>query len=159
MLLNQLDQAAVVLSTTIDKIEQGGCCIIAAIIGRQIKPVVDDIRILVLSTTNVTLEYARDAAEYSDNVLHLQEYGGLWITHMVLEFEVDGVTTLFDTNTGVCSGLDTILEHYSWNMDVVGEISLDEAEVWADNKYAWNDNFDRDNIPMMEGIVAELVAA
>ena len=159
MLLNQLDQAAAVLSTTVENIEAGGCCVIASIVGNQIKDKVDNIRALVLSTTAVTLDHAKERADDDTNVSHLQDHGGLWISHVVIEFEVDGVTTYFDTNTGVCSGIDTILTHYDWGMDVIGEISLDEAECWADTPEAWNNKFDRDDIPMMEAIVHDLIAA
>lgn len=162
MLSYKLEQTAAALTAVVDHINVGGCCVVATIVGNIIESQVNDAKVLVLSTRNTTVESAGVNLEcdYEGNysVDELQA-NGLWVTHMLLEFELDGITTYFDTDLGVFEHYNAVYDQYGWDCDVVGEVSLQEATSWAAEPEAWNDAFDRDTIPMLEDVATALLAA
>lgn len=163
MLISQLDQTAALMSVSVDKINHGGCCVVAGIVGKQLRSHVDDMKVLILSAGSRTLKEAReitmDHLADATSALDLMDVGGLRVTHAVIEFEVDGVVTYFDVDTGVFGSIEAMYDAYNWEVDVVGEITVDEANQWGSEAAAWNTTFDRGAIPILEDIADQLLAA
>lgn len=148
-MLTKLDELSVVLGT-IDGLGDGGCGLVASIVGQKIEPYVTDLRVVILSDGDRRLDEARADAVFngaeSTDPLALIDIGRLRLTHMMLEFRVDGDWYYYDATIGLQTNIFDVYAEYDFRYDDVGQVCINEATAWANDPRVWNTEFDRSKI-------------
>lgn len=129
-------------------INNGGCCVFAALIAKQLQHYYP-VRILAFGKKPTTsIDYARSKVKKNN----CREWGrnDIDLYHIVVEFcDEDGVFYHYDT-TGVHNSLGSIREDLK---KIPGSFAIQEACELASDFRGWNTDFDRRNIPNIDKVI------
>ncbi len=145
-LIDKLNTIATEVSTKINYINHGGCCVFASLIAQHINSLLP-MKIVVFSygktkSINMARKHIHNnkLSEWNDN--------GVYFGHVMIELTVDDKTFLYDSN-GISSTRNTINGYGK----LPGELTLLEATELAEDSVGWNEDFNRDKIPLMKDII------
>lgn len=138
-------------ASEIDCLNYGGCCVYAALVGRELEKLNIPVRGVSASWrhdgSKASVETARSNVKNKDD---LEEWNsnGIYCGHVGLEFDLDGKTWHYDSS-GVKQAGDTLD-----NLPIAaGRFTIDELELLASKPKNWNHEFDRGDIPRLRGLV------
>lgn len=136
------------------EINRGGCCVYAAMIGKELRARDIEVRVIVAADgASKNLDKVRPKvcnnwrkAEWNEN--------DVWFNHVGVEFKHKGRIFHYDSN-GV-NPRGKILDGYKI---YPGRLSVDEAQLLADEPEGWNTRFNRSKIPNLKRHVRSYLAA
>ncbi len=145
--LNRLGHAA---ETSVNYLNKGGCCVFAALVGRELVNRGYVVKGVVVSfgprEGKCRLDDVRRRTGNTDLV---DWYNDLSFNHVGIEFRADGRTRRYDSN-GVVGGSDPLL-HMNAHPD---RLTVEELEAFAADPN-WNTCFDRKQIPKLKKLVKQ----
>lgn len=151
MLIDQLNALADEVDSKIEFVNNGGCCVFAALVGRELGERGYPVQGAVghaLARTREGIHIAR--TRISERNVRNWNYWGIHFGHVVIEL-YDGTNVLQFDSDGIRDKSDTI-----WELPIyAGRLTVEEMEYLAadDSPYTWNDMFDRTQIPKMKSII------
>lgn len=156
-LISQLNQLGAYAQLQIPNLNNGGCCVFAAMVARELRdmgvkvggvPIAD---IMWGDPTWGNVDEAR--ANVSDPGCSEQwEENGIAFSHVGLEVEIGDAVYYFDSR-GLRS-FDAPMRYPEWK-PLPGRLTVEEMEALAERPHNWNWKFDRTNIPYLKQIVED----
>lgn len=128
-----------------DRINWGGCGVVAAILARHLTPFVDDIRIV---TCGTDIEEARNNAQ-SNNIVDWENTGAVSFWHVWVEFRIGKKWFAIDSD-GIRS---RSYFRSRYGSVAKGSFTVEEMRELGDNPRGWNPAFRRDQVPSMKNIL------
>lgn len=152
---------AAVNELTDDDVNYGGCCVYAALVGRELEKLGIPARGVVCSYGPGNVDEARNNVKSVEDT-RAWNRAGIYFNHVGLEAKIGGRYYLIDTDRMNPAGEKRLGR--GRNPICEGRLSVDELEKLAgighDNetefKDGWNSRFDRDYIPAMREVVSRL---
>lgn len=129
---------------------QGGCGVIAAIVGRELAALGLNVR---TRTTSVWHRRPVDEARQRLRARTVMGWrrAGTSCGHLVLEFELDGVVHWYCTQDGLRE------PHRDRKFSpLMGAFTLDETEHLARYPRGWNRDFDRGQVPLIRDMARKI---
>lgn len=149
--LNQLGQR---INRWYPAINNGGCCVFAAIVGRELARRGFRVRVIVANRwPNVNIEEVKTNLKCIHSMYEWEE-NGVSFTHVGIEFQYNGRWWHYDTN-GVHPKRKT-LDGIKVNP---GRLTVAEAELLARYGEDWNDMFSRRKIPSLRRHIVRYLGA
>jgi len=135
------------LSKNFKFLNQGGCAVVAAIVGKQLSELID-VEVLVEPGWDDygsirEIQQVEDTSEFQDTSDWNNR--GVSFRHVVLKVKIEGEWIIFDS--------DGIQDYYPGEY-FDGSLTISEVETIAFRPIGWNKAFDRDQIPEMQQAVA-----
>lgn len=144
-----------------ERVNSGGCGVVALHLGRQLEGIGVDCEVVVMSREEVS----------TDDVLQYKEENGsasfegmadefcFDYNHILIKFKSRGRTYLADSE-GVYPSFDRAVNYFTKNSSnnvryPVYGISLDDLEKEVKNKDNWNTSFNRKQIPGIRATIAK----
>lgn len=149
-LLNRLSRTT---KSLFPRINSGGCCVFAALVGEELRKKGINVHVVVGAWNHN--EVAKPIEEVRQNIPdawvadhRLWRAEEIYFVHLGLEIETRRGRVLYDAN-GVQANRGELDGCGLYN----GRMKLDDAKALADNPHAWNDTFDRSDIPRLKFLV------
>ncbi len=146
-MLKELRQLGEKITDRFPNINQGGCCVLAVLIGRQLdKHVPVRIRACNWGAKKHNVDEIRKNVQ--PNTASEWEKNGVTLYHVIVEFDYKGKTYHYDS-TKLSEAEDKF-----YRIPVYpGHFTIEEAESFADDQYGWNHMFDRSDIPKIKRMI------
>lgn len=149
VMLKQLKEIGEKVTQAYPMINNGGCCVFAALIARQLdKHVPVRIRACNRGARKHNLDDIRK--NIVENTASEWEKNGVTLYHVIVEFDYKGKTYHYDSTK-----LNEAEDKFDRIPVYPGHFSLEEAEVFADDQYGWNHMFDRSDIPKIKRMIGK----
>lgn len=144
--LDKLHDFALSIDYDFDSVNYGGCCAVAYAFAKHLQKYFP-VKIIVANYAWME-KNDQDVSEIrqklSTNTLAAWNENGISFAHILVEFEVDGITYHLETEDGLKERHTHTLGKHPI---LKGHLSLTDAEELANNPDGWNDRFDRDQLP------------
>jgi hypothetical protein len=127
-------------------INSGGCGVVAAHVAKRLQHIVPT-RIVVFNRASIDIDKIRSKLTNTNSSLEWSYHGMAW-GHVMVEFDYDGMTYLFDSHN-IYPTTQTI--HFGGMMlTKSGYVTIDEIVAIASRPTTWNWMFSRSQIPAMK---------
>lgn len=135
------------------KINFGGCCVYASLVGKELQKRGLDVNIIVAAyDASENIDRARKFV--NNNKMEEWNTHGIWFNHVGLEIRIGDEIYHHDTNQTKPEGLFL----GEWEI-YEGRLSVEEAENLASRAEGWNDSFDRRSIPRLRNHIEKFLEA
>lgn len=135
------------------EVDYGGCCVVAAHMGKVLQSNNVSVRIRVLNSGDrIDIDKARRA--HAPKSKRGWERAGLDFYHVVTEFRHNGESYIYDSTAGVRPFAEVRASLFPVMCD--GALTVKEAKMLADTD-DWNDCFDRSEIPHIRRRITRMV--
>jgi hypothetical protein len=163
-IIDSLDALMAGVRAAFNRINSGGCGVMATIIGRALAPYVDEVRFAVSSSWSADEPSFEEMVEIIKenhhglmpddlDICHFEDCG-MGFSHVWCEFRVGDTWWAVDCENVTEADKFTELTRWPEPFDY---IPLDLLEQVSYNRYGWNTSFDRDQIPQIEDMVYTLI--
>lgn len=149
-IMDKLNNLAAQLRT-IDCVNFGGCCVVAAYAAIALQRLGLDPRIRVGDNYRDNYNAITEIRNNNQSPVTIHDWhdNGVYFGHVIVEFDY-GNTYHFDAG-GVTPARDV---DPTFNYDLyTGSLTVDEAKVLADAMDCWNRMFDRNDIPRLRSLI------
>lgn len=131
------------------KINNGGCCVFAALVTAELQRLGINARGIV-ATYNPEKHIDKVRPKVSSNTLDEWENNGINFTHVGVEYEIDGTVKHYDSN-GVRDCGKKLMHWYIYK----GRLLLEEMKELSRTGRGWNPSFKRKDVPALKRIIKE----
>lgn len=145
--LNKLGRA---VSERYPYINNGGCCVYAALVAEALIYHKINCSGIVASWDAGDISIDEVRANVRKNALDEWEYNGVLFSHVGLEFEHNGRIRHYDT-----SGAKFAKKNFDGMKVYKGRLRIDELKKLASKRQGWNESFNRRHIPAIREMVKE----
>lgn len=139
------------LESEYERLNWGGCCVIAGLIGGHLENFTDT-KVVVFNgwrgSRNID-DMREDIIAVMGDPLDKKNWC-MGFDHVMLEIEVDGTFYLVDSN-----GVNESEGFNKYNGRADGHLTMEEAQALGNSTHGWNSTFDRDQIPDIEETINE----
>lgn len=143
-------------------LNSGGCAVFAVMVADALRAQGINARIAVAMyhPPGLSMFSARHNAKHGgNNPPEMEDYNAsdIYFNHVAVSFIINGRRWIYET-TG---GLQRRTRHtHVMGMSLVpGSLSVDEVRPIAFSPWGWNDQFDRDDIPLVQELIADYLPA
>jgi hypothetical protein len=149
-LIQQLDEIGKRINKAFPMINDGGCCIYAVMIAKELKKLGYRPRIIVAGRDDeVNVQEARKKIKDIANHHEWWE-NGIYFNHVGIEFTYKRKKYHYDS-CGVKPASKMLDEYYIYP----GRLGIKDAEVLANQSTAWNVAFNRNDIPKIQRRISD----
>ncbi len=150
-IVNELSQLAKVIDDQFFNVNSGGCGVVAAQVAQHLQTLVDT-RVVVYTMSKLNVDEIRSKLDNPFDSTDWEHNGMCW-DHVLVEFDHDGSTYLFDS-TGVVEKTPSIDAGW-FKLFFSGYVTLDEILAISSQAKTWNSTFDRKQIPHIVDTIAD----
>jgi hypothetical protein len=147
MLLDTLNLLGVKVAARYPNLNQGGCCVYAALVARELSNRMIPVKGLITTFDPGSLSLDVVRQRVNNNSLFEWKENSVSFYHVGLEFTLEKKTFRYDSN-GVVSSRARLLDCLPYK----GRLTVNELEDLADDN-DWNRCFNRQNIPAIRLMV------
>jgi hypothetical protein len=135
-----------------DRINWGGCSVMAAILAYQLKPLADEVKIVAEGGWCGGNDVDNARKNMTDNNVGDWQDQGVYFNHVWVEFKWNGRWYAIDSE-----GLHRRKRmHKEWGTPQKGSFTLKEMRILAGDSCGWNPTFRREQIPAMKRLATKV---
>jgi hypothetical protein len=148
-IFQDLSQFAIGLNSSFTSVNDGGCGVVASILGSQLSKFVP-VRIIVASW-GVTKDLNEVRKTITCNRVREWNKNDIHFGHVLVEFDHEEITYHLDTLNGVVMKTEKAM-----GMKIIpGYLTIEEITELTEDKPGWNSHFDRSQIPAIKTRIEE----
>lgn len=151
--LDKLHEFVLSIAYDFESVNYGGCCVVASAFAKHLQKHFP-VRVVVANYPWCDDNEEKDISEIrpklAANTLADWNKNGVSFAHILVEFDVDGVTYHLESEDGLKERSAYTMTKYPI---LKGHLILEDVEELANNSDGWNARFDRDQIPAMRKVI------